>query len=94
MFFKVLHIIFNNLNLIFADFQNNEFSSGNPISRLSGLINLKYLDLSWNYLEEFSIRNESLKFSQNSHDDLKSIDTYGAINLQLVRVSLKLGMLK
>jgi len=74
----------NNSNLIFADLQNNEFSSGNPIGGLSDLKKLKYLDLSWNYLEEFSIHNESLEFLHISHNDLKSIDTNGAINLQVM----------
>ena len=73
-----------NTNLIFVDMQSNEFSSSSSIIGLSTATNLKDLDISWNYLEEFSIHNESLEILHMSHNDLKSIDTDGAINLQHV----------
>jgi len=71
-----------NTSLIFVDLQSNEFDSSSSIVGLSNLINLKDLDLSWNYLEEFSIHNESLEVLHISHNDLISIDTDHAINLQ------------
>jgi hypothetical protein len=70
-----------NTNLIFVDLQVNEFDSNSTISGLENASNLKDLDLSWNYLEEFSIHNKSLEILHISHNDLKSIDTHGAINL-------------
>ena len=73
-----------NPKLIFVDLQSNEFSSSSSISGLAGATNLKDLDLSWNYLEEFSIHNESLEVLHISHNDLKSLDTDGLINLQHV----------
>lgn len=74
----------NNTNLIFVDIQVNKFSSSSSIIGLSNATNLKDLDLSHNYLEEFSIHNESLEVLHISHNDLKSIDTDGLINLQHV----------
>ncbi|WOD43555.1 hypothetical protein [Hwangdonia lutea] len=71
-----------NINLIFADLQANEFDSSNSIIGLSNATGLKDLDLSWNYLEEFNIHNESLEVLHISHNDLKSIDTDGAVNLK------------
>lgn len=74
----------HNRNLIFADLQANEFSSASSIVGLSEATNLRDLDLSWNYLEEFSIHNESLEVLHISHNDLRSLDTNGLINLQHV----------
>jgi len=74
----------NNTNLIFVDIQTNKFSSGSSIIGLSNATNLKDLDLSWNYLEDFSIHNESLEVLHMGNNDLKSIDTNGAINLRNV----------
>ena len=74
----------NNPNLIFIDIQANEFRSNSSIIGLSNATNLKDLDLSWNYLKQFSIHNESLEVLHISHNDLISIDTDGAINLQHV----------
>ena len=71
--------ISNNPNLIFLDLKSNNLSS---ISGLSSAVNLKNLDLSWNYLEEFSIHNTSVEVLHISNNDLKSIDTNGAINLK------------
>lgn len=81
----------NNANLVFLDIQANEFSSYNSISGLSNATRLKDLDLSWNYLEEFSIRNESLEVLHISHNDLKSINTNGAKSLRnILLISNKL----
>ncbi|MEO9476241.1 MAG: hypothetical protein ABJG41_11925 [Cyclobacteriaceae bacterium] len=74
----------NNPSLVFVDLQANEFSSDNSIIGLSNATNLKDLDISWNYLEEFSIHNKSLEVLHMSHNDLISLDTDGAINLQHV----------
>lgn len=70
-----------NTNLVFVDLQSNEFDSNSTISGLENASNLKDLDLSWNYLEGFSIHNESLEVLHISHNDLRTIDTHGAINL-------------
>jgi hypothetical protein len=72
----------NNTRLIFADLQVNEFSSSSSIIGLSNLTLLKDLDLSWNYLEEFGIHNESLEILHISHNELVSLDLDGAISLQ------------
>jgi hypothetical protein len=73
-----------NTELILVDLQSNDFDSSNSIIGLANATNLKDLDLSWNYFEEFSIHHESLEVLHMSHNDLKSIDTDGAINLQHV----------
>ena len=72
----------NNPNLIFVDIQANEFTSESSIIGLSNATNLKDLDVSSNYLKEFSIHNESLEVLHMSHNDLKYLNTDGAINLQ------------
>ncbi len=72
----------NNPNLIFVDIQSNQFNSSSSIVGLEKATQLKDLDLSWNYLEEFSIHNELLEVLHISHNDLTTIDTDGAINLQ------------
>ena len=74
----------NNPHLIFVDLMVNEFSNGSAITGLSNATNLKDLDLSWNYLEEFEIHNESLEVLHMSHNDLVSINTNGAIALKNV----------
>jgi hypothetical protein len=74
----------SNPNLIFVDIQSNEFSSSSAIKGLSNARFLKDLDVSWNYLQDFSIHNESLEVLHMSHNDLVSLDTEGAINLQHV----------
>lgn len=76
----------HNRNLIFADLQSNEFSSASSIVGLSEATNLKDLDLSWNYLEEFSIHNESLEVLHMSHNELRSLDTGGLRNLKYVYI--------
>jgi len=72
----------NNKALTFVDMQSNEFRSPGSITGLSNLTNLKELDLSWNYLTEFCAKNSSLEILHISHNDLKSINTNGAINLK------------
>ncbi|MEQ8910175.1 MAG: hypothetical protein RIC95_13340 [Vicingaceae bacterium] len=72
----------NNKELTFVDMQSNEFRSANSIIGLSDLMNLKELDLSWNYLNAFSIQNNSLEILHISHNDLKSINTTAAVNLK------------
>ena len=74
----------NNPHLIYVDLQVNEFSDGTSIVGLSNATNLKELDLSWNYIEVFGIHNESLEVLHMSNNDLISIDTDGATNLQHV----------
>lgn len=71
----------NNSNLVFVDIQSNDLST---ITGLSNLEKLKDLDLSWNYFEYFSIHNESLEILHFSHNDLKSLNTDGAVNLKHV----------
>ena len=72
----------NNKDLIFVDIQSNEFRSVNSIIGISNLTNLKELDLSWNYLNAFSIQNNSLEILHISHNDLKSINTTAAVSLK------------
>ncbi|MDT0551613.1 hypothetical protein [Urechidicola vernalis] len=69
----------HNRNLIFIDIQSNNLNS---IDGLANLDYLKDLDLSWNNFEEFSIHNESLEILHFSHNNLVSLDTDGAINLE------------
>lgn len=73
-----------NTNLIFVDLQSNDFSLNNSIVGLANATNLRDLDLSWNYFEEFSIRNASLEVLHMRNNDLKTLDTHGAINLRNV----------
>jgi Leucine-rich repeat (LRR) protein len=72
----------HNTNLILVDIQSNDFRSADSIVGLSNATNLKDLDISWNYLEEFSIHNESLEVLHISHNDLKTLDTDGAMKLR------------
>ena len=73
-----------NTNLVFVDIQSNNFHSAASIKGLSNATNLIDLDISWNYLEEFSIHNESLEVLHMSHNDLITVNTDGAINLRNV----------
>ena len=75
----------NNPNLILVEIQSNNLSSINGLSKLE---NLKELDLSWNYFEAFSIHNESLEVLHFSHNDLKTLNTNGAVNLRNVFMPL------
>jgi len=74
----------NNPHLVYVDLQANEFSADTSIVGLSNATNLKELDLSWNYVEDFSMHNGSLEVLHMSNNDLVSIDTDGAMNLQHV----------
>lgn len=74
----------NNSHLVYVDLQANEFSTSTSIVGLPNATNLKELDLSWNYLQDFSIHNETLEVLHMSNNDLVSIDTDGTINLQHV----------
>lgn len=71
----------NNPNLVYVDLQLNELGS---ISGLSEATNLKKLNLSWNYLEEFSIHNESIEVLFLTNNLLESFDAKGAPNLKSV----------
>ncbi len=71
-----------NVNLIFVDIQSNDLSAADAVTGLENALNLIDLDLSWNYLQEFSINNTSLEILHISHNDLKSLDTNGAVNLR------------
>ena len=68
-----------NTNLIFLDVQSNELTS---ITGLSEAAKLKDLDLSWNYLQAFSIHNESLEILHLRNNDLESININGTVNLK------------
>lgn len=76
-----------NTNLILVDIQSNLLTS---ISGLSEVVNLKNLDLSWNYLEEFSIHNESLEVLHLRNNDLNAININGAINLKNILLTTNL----
>jgi protein phosphatase 1 regulatory subunit 7 len=77
-----------NTKLIFIDIQSNDFDANSTIGGLENASNLKDLDLSWNYLEEFSIHNESLEVVHISHNDLKSINTDGASSIKHIYMPL------
>lgn len=77
-----------NTNLVFLDLQSNQFESESAIIGLSNATKLKDLDLSSNYLEEFSIHTTTLEVLHMSHNDLKTLDTDGVINLQYVYMPL------
>lgn len=69
----------HNTDLILVDIQSNQLTS---ISGISEIKSLKNLDLSWNYLEEFSIHNESIEVLHIRNNDLNSINLNGAVNLK------------
>jgi hypothetical protein len=69
----------NNTNLILVDIQSNQLTS---VYGLSNATNLKNLDLSWNYFEEFSIDNESLEVFHMRNNDLKALNITDAVNLK------------
>jgi len=68
-----------NTNLTFLDVQSNLLSS---IDGLDKATNLKDLDLSSNYFENFTVTNESLEVLHMSHNDLKQLNTDGLIHLK------------
>ena len=73
-----------NPNLILLDAQSNELTS---IKGLSDAKNLKKVNLSFNYFEEFSIDNQSIEALLISHNLLTSIDIEGALNLKNVMLT-------
>lgn len=77
----------NNTNLVLVDIQSNELSS---INGLSNATNLKDLDLSWNYFEEFSMDNASLEVLHMRNNDLKALNINGAVNLKHILLTTNL----
>lgn len=75
----------HNTNLIFLDAQSNLLPS---IIGLDKAVNLKDLDLSWNYFEDITVTNELLEVLHMSHNDLKTLNTDGLIHLQHVFIPL------
>lgn len=61
----------NNIGLVLLDIQANELTT---IDGLSKLTNLKNLDLSWNYLEDLNIQNQSLEVLHARDNDLKTVN--------------------
>ncbi len=73
------HIDLNkNINLEVIDLSANELTEVIGISRL---LKLKELDLSFNFLEEFTVSNTSLEILHLSNNDLTSINIKEAVNI-------------
>jgi hypothetical protein len=68
-----------NRNLVDVNLGTNELTS---IQGLSELNTLKQLDLSWNYLEAFSISNASVETLSLNLNELQSLDVSEAENLK------------
>jgi protein phosphatase 1 regulatory subunit 7 len=73
----------NNTNLLWLDLKVNDIMA---ITGLSELAKLKWLSLSFNLLEEFSIHNESLVNLLISDNLLASFDVSGAVNLESILI--------
>ena len=73
----------NNTNLLWVDLKSNDITS---ISGLSEATQLRWLALSFNLLEEFSIHNESLVNLLISDNLLTSFDVSGAVNLESILI--------
>ncbi len=73
----------NNSNLSELNLLANELTS---ISGLSAATNLKWLNLSLNYFENYTIENPSLVNILMSHNDLESFDTSVAVNLETIYI--------
>ncbi|XMO85974.1 hypothetical protein AAFN75_14385 [Algibacter sp. AS12] len=69
----------SNNKLVLLDLIANQLNS---ITGLSELSELKELDLSWNYFENFSISSESLEVLHVSNNDLNALDISAAPNLK------------
>lgn len=72
-----------NTNLLWLDLKSNDITS---ITGLSGATQLRWLALSFNLLEEFSIHNESLVNLLISDNLLTSFDVSGAVNLESILI--------
>lgn len=75
----------HNTRLRYVDLISNELTSINGISALD---QLKTLKLSYNYMENFSVNNESLESLLISDNLLKEIDISGAPNLKSLLLTL------
>jgi hypothetical protein len=83
-----LYLAGNKLNTVDLSFNKNlvyvELIS-NDLNHITGLINatgLKYLNLSFNYLTEFTIENPSLVTLNIENNDIENFDAYLATNLE------------
>ncbi len=65
-----------------VDTVNLHFNELQSISGLSNVTNLKRLDLSWNFLEDFTIQNESLVDLFVNNNLLKSFNAQGSTSLK------------
>lgn len=73
----------NNTNLLWLDLKSNDITS---VTGLSEATQLRWLALSFNLLEEFSIHNESLVNLLISDNLLTSFDVSGAVNLESILI--------
>jgi len=73
----------NNSKLLMLDLKVNDLTS---ISGLSAATNLKWLNLSFNLFEDYTIENPSLVNILMSHNELVSFDTSNAINLESIYI--------
>lgn len=73
----------NNNNLLWLDLKSNDITS---VTGLSEATQLRWLALSFNLLEEFSIHNESLVNLLISDNLLTSFDVSGAVNLESILI--------
>ncbi|MEX0315568.1 MAG: leucine-rich repeat domain-containing protein [Allomuricauda sp.] len=69
----------NNSRLVMLDLKVNDLTS---ISGLSNAINLRWLNLSFNLFEKYTVENPSLENILMSHNQLVSFDSSVAANLQ------------
>jgi len=74
----------NNAQLVDVNLGTNELMS---VEGLSGLNRLKSLDLSWNYLEEFSIANTSVEILFLNLNELETLDISESSNLKSLVVT-------
>jgi Leucine-rich repeat (LRR) protein len=82
----------SNNKLVLLDLTANQLNS---ITGLTGLSELKDLDLSWNYFENFSISSASLEILHMSNNDLNALNINAAPNLKnLLLTSNKLQSLE
>ena len=63
---------------------------GNELKEIHGVASLerlKYLDLTMNYFEEFTLENSSIERLLMSNNELTEFDTNGAENLKILNIS-------